>query len=95
MKTSDYTESSITDDIGATYEQSPRKKENEVSFIKRSASNSPFCSDQLSGKADIITDATLSYKDQTFENIHLRKINGPLLWTTSYMSPFYLRQTLQ
>lgn len=101
MKTSDYTESSITDDIVATYGQCPRKayyslffpethrvkaittfvnqrkKENEVSFIKRSASNSPFWSDQLSGKADIITDATLSYKDQTFENIHLRKINGP------------------
>jgi predicted RecB family nuclease len=53
-----------------------RKKENKVSFIEKSASNSPFCSDQLSGKADIITDATLSYKDQTFENIHLRKING-------------------
>ena len=53
-----------------------RKKENKISFIAKSASNSPFYSDQLSGKADIITDATLSYEDLTFENIHLRKING-------------------
>lgn len=53
-----------------------RKKENKISFIAKSSSNSPFCSDPLSGKADIITDATLSHKDLTFENIHLRKING-------------------
>lgn len=53
-----------------------RKKENNINFIAKSSTNSPFCSDQLSGKADIITDATLSYKDLTFENIHLRKING-------------------
>jgi hypothetical protein len=103
MKQFERTESSITDDIVATYGQCPhkayyalffpdtrrakdittlinqRKKENKISFIAKNASNSPFYSDQLSGKADIITDATLSYEDLTFENIHLRKINGTSL----------------
>ena len=69
-----------------------RKIEKKVSFIANSESSYPFCSDQLSGKADIITDVTLSYEDLTFKNIHLRKINGtsslgnflyePILFTT-------------